>query len=256
MFITSDLGEDALPKWASWVKVVVDADDLPLNVSREMLQSTRFLKQLKSIIVKRLIQTLARIAENAERKDGLDALEEDDGEMGEEQLAWWRVSSAYNNIFKLGAIEDGKQRERLAALARFATNQRNESGLDGYVARRKQGQRQIFYLADMGKAPEVLAKSVFVEKLTARGYEVLLLGQPLDEIFLQNLRTWQKLSFQDVAKTGLKFGDEEEDPEEEKERQKELTEQYKPLLEWFKQETKDVVRNGRLRLMLILVNIC
>lgn len=240
VFITSDLGEDALPKWASWVKVVVDADDLPLNVSREMLQSTKFLKQLKSIIVKRLIQTLAKLAENAERaNDGL----EDDGEMNEEQLAWWRVSQVYNNALKLGAIEDTKNRDKIAALVRFPTNQRNETSLDQYVENRKKGQKQIFYLADMGKTPESLAKSVFVEKLHARGYEVLLLGQPLDEIFVQSIRTWKKLPFQDVAKAGLKFGDEEEDPEEEKERQKQLTEEYKPLLDWFKNETKDIVRN-------------
>lgn len=116
----------------------------------------------------------------------------------------------------------------------------------------------------MGKSPEDLAKSVFVEKLHARGYEVLLLGQPLDEIFLQNLGNWKyvpltltthearstdnvccrKLPFQDVAKSGLKFGDEDEDPAEEKARQKELTEQYKPLLDWFKKEVGEIVRNG------------
>ncbi|GJE84143.1 heat shock protein Hsp90 [Phanerochaete sordida] len=242
VFITSDLGEDALPKWASWVKVVVDADDLPLNVSRETLQSTRFLKQLKSIIVKRLIQTLAKIAEKAAHVGELDVLG-DDAEMSEEELAWWRVSQVYNNALKLGAVEDTKNRERIAPLVRFPSNQRNETSLDRYVEGRKQGQKQIFYLADMGKTPEALAKSVFVEKLHARGYEVLLLGQPLDEIFVQSVRTWKKLPFQDVAKAGLKFGDEEEDPEEEKERQKELTEQYKPLLEWFKNEAKDAVRN-------------
>ncbi|EKM59171.1 uncharacterized protein PHACADRAFT_249432 [Phanerochaete carnosa HHB-10118-sp] len=243
VFIMSDLGEDALPKWASWVKVVVDADDLPLNVSRETLQSTRFLKQLKGIIVKRLLQMLAKLAENAERKSELEELEEDGGEMTEGQLAWWRMSRAYNNVLKLGAIEDVKNRDKIAALVRFATNQRNETSLDQYVENRKKGQKQIFYLADMGKSPEILAKSVFVEKLHARGYEVLLLGQPLDEILLQQLRVWKKMSFQDVAKSGLKFGDEEEDPEEEKERQKELTEQYKPLIDWFKKETNDFVRN-------------
>ena len=120
----------------------------------------------------------------------------------------------------------------------------------------------------MGKSPEDLARSVFVEKLHARGYEVLLLGQPLDEIFLQALGKWKyvllsslksccridnmhhrKLPFQDVAKSGLKFGDEDEDPEEEKQRQKELTEQYKPLLDWFRKETAEIVRNGQFFLL-------
>ena len=60
----------------------------------------------------------------------------------------------------------------------------------------------------MGKSTEELSKSVFIEKLHARGYEVLLLGDPLDEVFITNVRRWKKIGFQDVAKAGLKFGDE------------------------------------------------
>lgn len=73
---------------------------------------------------------------------------------------------------------------------------------------RKQGQKQIFYLADIAKTSDELAKSVFVEKLQARGYEVLMFNEPLDEIFVQNIKVWKKIKFQDVAKAGLKFGDE------------------------------------------------
>lgn len=139
-----------------------------------MLQSTRFLKQLKSIITKRLLQTLQKLKENEE-----------------DELDFWRIGQVYNNVFKLGVVEDHKNRDKLAPLVRFATNQRNETFLDDYVENRKQGQKQIFYLADMGKTPEDLAKSVFVEKLHARGYEVLLLGEPLDEVFVQNLGKWK-----------------------------------------------------------------
>ncbi|KAI0092064.1 Hsp90 protein-domain-containing protein [Irpex rosettiformis] len=226
VFITSDLGEDALPKWASWVKVVVDAEDLPLNVSRETLQSRKFLKQLQSIIVKRLLQTLQRLHEN---KDG--------------ELEAWQLHHIYNNVFKLGAVEDMRNREKLASLVKLPTNQRNETTLNDYVADRKEGQKQIFYLADMGKTPEDLAKSVFIEKLHARGYEVLLLGEPLDEVFVQNVGRWKKLPFQDVAKAGLKFGDEELDPKEEKERQNQLNEEFKPLLDFLKKETAGVIRD-------------
>jgi heat shock protein beta len=182
VFITSDLGDNFLPKWAGWIKVIVDgrltscfffpafteatiftAEDLPLNVSRETLQSTKFLKQIKSIILRRLLQTLKRIAdENPEKFEEL--------------------QKVYSGAFKLGAVEDGKNRDKLVELCRFATNQRNSTSLDQYVENKKQGQKQIFYLADMGKTPEHLAKSVFVEKLDARGYEVLLLTEPLDEI--------------------------------------------------------------------------
>ena len=189
VFITSDLGEDALPKWANWVKVVVDAEDLPLNVSRETLQSNAFLKQLRGIILKRLLQMLNRI-------------------MDEDPEKWAKIQEVYGNVFKLGAVEDHKNRDKLVQLVRFATNQRNSTSLDEYLENKKQGQSQIFYLADMGKSTEELSKSVFIEKLHARGYEVLLLGDPLDEVFITNVRRWKKIGFQDVAKAGLKFGDE------------------------------------------------
>ncbi|KAI0353523.1 heat shock protein Hsp90 [Trametes cingulata] len=233
VFITSDLGEEALPKWANWVKVVVDAEDLPLNVSREMLQSNAFLKQLKGIILKRLLQLLTRIQDEDPEK-------------------WAKVQEVYGNVFKLGAVEDFKNRDKLAALVRFATNQRNSTPLDEYLENKKKGQSQIFYLADMGKTPAELAKSVFIEKLHARGYEVLLLGDPLDEVFITNIRRWKKIPFQDVAKAGLKFGDEEMDPEEEKEEQAQLTEKFKPLIEWLRKEVRekgaarDVVISNRL----------
>ncbi|KAJ3830537.1 Hsp90 protein-domain-containing protein [Lentinula raphanica] len=227
VFITNDLGEDALPKWASWVKVVVDAEDLPLNVSRETLQSTAFLRQLKSIIIKRIIQLFSKMSES----------ETEDTEKFE------KFYQVFGSILKLGAIEDQKNREKLATLARFTTNQRNFTSLDQYLENRKQGQKQIFYLAEMGENPQELAKSVFVEKLQARGYEVLLFTEPLDEIFVQNIRRWKNVPFQDIAKVGLKFGDEDMDEEEEKQLQKEAAEKYKPLMDYLKKQAQNVVRD-------------
>ncbi|KAF8655303.1 hypothetical protein AX16_003200 [Volvariella volvacea WC 439] len=224
VFITSELGENQLPKWASWVKVVVDADDLPLNVSRETLQHNRFLRQLRSVIMKHLIQMFQRLAADDPEK-------------------WEQVQQTYGSVLKLGAVEDIKNREKLSALARFATNQRNSTGFDEYLENKKKGQKQIFYLAEMGKKSDHLAKSVFVEKLHARGYEVLLLTEPLDEILFGHLKQWKNFPLQDVAKQGLKFGDEDEDSEQEKEHQQTLAEKFKPLLEWLKKEANDIVRD-------------
>ncbi|TDL29384.1 heat shock protein Hsp90 [Rickenella mellea] len=224
VFITSDLGDDSLPKWASWVKVVIDADDLPLNVSRETLQGTSFLRQIRRIILRRLIQLMERLAK-------------------EEPAKFEELQKTFGSVIKLGAIEDQGNRDKLAVLARFPTNQRNSSSLDEYLDTRKKGQKHIFYLADVGKKISELQNSVFVEKLHARGYEVFLLNEPMDEVLFQNLRMWKKLGFQDVAKAGLKFGDEDLDPEEEKEQHKELTERFRPLLDWLKKEAGDVVSN-------------
>lgn len=95
-----------------------------MNVSRETLQSNKFLKQLKSIIVRRLLQTLARIQKDDKEK--FDKLHE-----------------TYGNVFRLGAVEDVKNRDTLATLVRFPTTQRNATALDDYVENKKQGQKQV-----------------------------------------------------------------------------------------------------------------
>ncbi|KAI0254742.1 Hsp90 protein-domain-containing protein [Lactifluus subvellereus] len=223
-FITSDLGEDYLPKWASWVKAIIDADDLPLNVSRETLQNASFLRQIKQAILKRIIQTFTKISE-------------------EEPEKFAEVQEVYGNVFKLGVIEDSKNGDKLAPLIRFASNQRTSTSLDEYVENKKAGQKQIFYVSDAGKTVSSLAKSVFVEKLHARGYEVLLLTDSLDEILLHHLKKWKGIPFQDAAKAGLQFGDEDLDPEEEKARQAEIKEKFKPLLIWLKEQAEGIVRD-------------
>jgi len=221
VFITSDLGEFALPKWASWVKVVIDAEDLPLNVSRETLQSSEFLRQIKNLIIRRLLLLFGKTAEEDPEK-------------------FQEITKIYNTVLKLGGTDDNRNRERISALTRYTTNQRNVTSFDDYMNNKKQGQNQIFYLADMGKSVEHLAGSVFVEKLHARGYEVFLMNEPLDEILIHSLQSWKGMRFQDVAKAGLKFGD---DSEEEEQSKTELTDKFEPLLKWLKVQIGDNARD-------------
>lgn len=111
VFITNDLGDDAMPKWLSWLKVIVDADDLPLHVSRETLQQTRFLRQLRSSVIKRFVNLMHKLAEGDEKK-------------------FKPISDIYNPVFKLGTLEDGKDESKLATLVRWDTNQRSSVTLD------------------------------------------------------------------------------------------------------------------------------
>ncbi|KAG9100480.1 hypothetical protein FS749_015073 [Ceratobasidium sp. UAMH 11750] len=224
VFITSDLGENAMPKWISWLRAIVDADALPLNVSRETLQSNRFLRQIPQILIKRFISMVEKLSKDEA-----------------EDTRFRKFMKIYGPIIKLGAVESPKEQKKLASLARWDTNLRNFTSLDQYVEHRKKGQTQIFYLAGIGQSASELAKSLFIEKLHARGYEVLLLNDPMDEILMSHLRNWKGMQFQDAAKKGLKFGDEDEDPEDEKAQQEKLKETYKPLLEYLKSESKDVV---------------
>ncbi|KAF8312260.1 heat shock protein Hsp90, partial [Clavulina sp. PMI_390] len=222
VFITSDFGDNGLPKWISWLKAIVDADDLPLNVSRETLQSTRFLKQVKQVLINKAIALLARISEEDPEK-------------------YKKVIEVYGAALKLGAVESAKERQKIVGLTRWSTNLRNFTSLDQIVGDKKKGQNHIFYLAQAGSTPELLAKSVFIEKLNARGYEVLLCTEPMDEILIQNLRQWKGMAFQDVSKKGLEFGD--EDAEAEKAELEELKTKFEPLMTYMKEFAKESVRD-------------
>jgi heat shock protein 90kDa beta len=120
-----------------------------LNVSREMLQSTRFLRQIKQILTRRLIQLLQRISEDSPEK-------------------YKEIWHSLGSVIKLGALEAEKEQQKLAGLSRWPSNQHNSTSLDEYVKNRKKGQTQIFFLAGLGQTPEMLSKSLFIEKLSAR----------------------------------------------------------------------------------------
>ena len=111
VFITSEFGSDRLPKWASWVQVIIDADDLSLNVSRETLQSSKFVKQMRGIILRHLLILFNKFATEDPEK-------------------WALVTKNYGMIFKFGAAEDSKNRDRLINLVRFESTQRKDITLD------------------------------------------------------------------------------------------------------------------------------
>lgn len=146
-------------------------------------------------------------------------------------------------------IESLKDKIKIAKLLRFESTRSKYTSLEEYVANRKEGQKQIYFMAGVGEKTEDLARSPFVEKLKARGYEVLLLNLPSDEPMMQSLQNFMGLLTQDVAKKGLIYGDEEEDAAE----QRELEAQkiaFRPLTEWLKLtfagQVSDVVLTNRL----------
>lgn len=165
VFITSDLGKDYLEKHLNWVKVFIDVDDLPLNVGRDSLQKTRALAQIKRNLQKRIYDLFARLAAEDEDK-------------------YAELYSKAGTALKVGAVEDAKNRERVVKLLRFETSALNgtTTNLDDVVKRRKQGQTQIYFIAGAGQQKAMLEKSAFVERILARGYEVLYLTDPIDEM--------------------------------------------------------------------------
>lgn len=142
-----------------------------LNVSRETLQNNRFLKQLQRILVRKALDLFTKIAET-----------DPEGFKG--------VSKYYGNALRIGLMESAKDKIKIAKLLRFESTRTNYTSLDEYVENRKVGQTQIYFLAGVGEKPEVLKRSPFVEKLIARGYEVLLLNLPSDEVMMGALSNY------------------------------------------------------------------
>lgn len=233
VLITKEPSPDFIPKWFNWIKVIIDADDLPLNVGRDSLQVNKSLRQIQNIILKKFIDHLNQVAKKEPEK----------------YLKLWKK---IGTTLKVGAVEDIKNREKLAKLMRFHSSEVKDGelvSLDQYVSRRKKNQKQIYFMAGAGMEVKDLSRSPFVEKLVARGYEVLYLVDPMDEMITQSLTTFDGLKFQDVAKKGLKMGDEDDD-EDEKAAFEEYKKEYEPLSNWIKKELDeyvgDVVISNRL----------
>merc|ERR1712079_120338 len=205
VFITDDF-KDMMPNYLSFVKGVVDSDDLPLNVSRETLQQHKLLKVIKKKLVRKTLDMIKKISD-------------------EKYLEFWKE---YSTNIKLGVIEDTNNRTRLAKLLRFASSAGNLTSLAEYVERMKDKQESIFYIA--GGSKEEVEKSPFVGRLIKKGYEVLYLTEAVDEYAISALPEFEGKKFQNVAKEGFSI---DGDTEAAKARKEAVKEKYDPLLKWL-----------------------
>lgn len=219
VFITDNF-EEMMPKYLSFIKGVVDSDDLPLNVSREQLQQHKLLKVIKKKLVRKALDMIKKIPKD------------------EYMEKFWKEFST--NI-KLGVMEDHSNRTRLAKLLRFysSNSEKDMTSLAEYVERMKEKQDAIYFMA--GTSRKEVETSPFVEKLIKKGYEVLYLIEPVDEYCMQSLPEFEGKKFQNVAKEGLKIGD----SEKQKKKTEELEKAYEPLLKWFKDDgLKDLIEKA------------
>jgi len=220
VFITNDF-KDMMPTYLSFVKGVVDSDDLPLNVSRETLQQHKLLKVIKKKLVRKTLDMIKKIDPSI-------------------YPSFWREFST--NI-KLGAIEDAANRSRLAKLLRFKSSAGGLVSLSDYVERMKDKQEQIFYMA--GNSLKEVQESPFVERLIKKGYEVLFLDEAVDEYCLSAIPEFEGKKFQNVAKDG--FNSIDGDTEAGKARKEALKEQFEPLIKWLGEDAlKDHILRAEL----------
>merc|ERR1712025_706082 len=218
--------EEIIPDYLNFVKGVVDSEDLPLNISREMLQQNKILKVIRKNIVKKVLELVEEIAED---KDNFKKFYEQ-----------------FGKNLKLGIHEDSTNRKKLAGYLRFYTSASGEEmcSLNDYVSRMKENQKDIYYIT--GETKEVVAASSFVEKLKKRGLEVVYMTEPIDEYVVQQLKEFDGKNLASVTKEGLEL------PEDEDEKQKieENKEKFEPLCKVMKdildKKVEKVVVSSRL----------
>lgn len=209
VFITDNF-EDMVPKYLSFLRGVVDSDDLPLNVSRETLQQHKLLKVIKKKLVRKALDMIKKLNE-------------------EDYKTFWKE---YSTNMKLGTMEDPSNRTRLAKLLRFySSNSATEfTSLAEYVERMKEKQEHIYFIA--GTSRLEVERSPFVERLLKKGYEVLYLVEAVDEYCIQSLPEFEGKKFQNAAKEGLKL----DESEKAKEKREELVKEFEPMMNWLKDE--------------------
>jgi len=210
VFITDDCKE-FFPDYLSFITGIVDSEDLPLNISREMLQQNKVMKVVKKNLVKKVFEMFEKLADDKEK--------------------YKIFYQQFSKNLKLGIHEDEHNRKRLLDLLRYQTNKSGQdlTSLEDYVTRMKEGQKGIYYMT--GETLNDVADSPFVEKLNKEGYEVIFMTDSIDEYCTQQMTEYDGHKMLNCAKEGLEIDDNDEEKFKKTEEEfKLLTDKVKEVL--------------------------
>ena len=223
VFIMGDCDE-LMPEYLRFIKGVVDAQDLSLNVSREILQQDRQIKAIRRRLTKKVLTTIKEL--QSERPD--------------DYRTFW---TQFGRVLKEGLLSDFDNQDILLRVSSFASTQSDEepTTLAEYVERMKDGQKQIFYAT--GESRQQLLKSPHLEAFKARGYEVLLLTDPVDEVWVGTVTEFDGKPLQSVAKGEVDLDSDEDKSDAEREEQQK---EFADLLAWLKETLSEHVKEVRL----------
>merc|ERR1711899_547740 len=216
--------EELITEYLNFVKGVVDSEDLPLNISREMLQQNKILKVIRKNLVKKCMDLM--------------------DELNEDKDSWKKFYEQFAKNIKLGMHEDSTNRKKLSGYLRYHTSASGDEmcSLGDYVSRMKEDQKDIYYIT--GENKEVVAQSAFVERLKKRGLEVIYMTEPIDEYVVQQMKEFDGKNLVSVTKEGLELPEDEEEKkkmEEDKTKYEALCKVMKDILD--KKVEKVVVSN-------------
>jgi molecular chaperone HtpG len=218
--------EELIPEYLNFIKGVVDSEDLPLNISREMLQQNKILKVIRKNLVKKCLELFEELAEDKEN--------------------YKKLYEQFSKNLKLGIHEDTQNRKKLADLLRFYTSASGDEvcSLKEYVSRMKENQKHIYFIT--GESRETVASSAFVERVRKRGFEVVYMVEPIDEYCVQQLKEYDGKTLVSVTKEGLELPEDEEEKKKREDDKKKFEQLCKVMKDILDKKVEKVVVSNRL----------